>query len=96
MKENERRSRIEIGATILEYVKEKRRRKTRVMYNANLDTVCLSSYLEGLEEDELITVTKEGRKVYVDITDKGKKFLGNYRKFYDESQPLAPSLFCKE
>ncbi len=56
---------------------------THLMYKANLSHESLKSYVAELKERGLITEHKEdNRSIYV-ITEKGYRFLEEYRKFSD-------------
>lgn len=74
-----RRNQLSITANILEEVKEKRLKRTQIMYRANLSFAQLSEYLSFSLQHGLIAQTIiDGKEVYV-ITPKGIEYLQIYR-----------------
>jgi len=53
---------------------------THILYKANLSHDRLTKYLVQLEETGLILKEQEGDRSAYSITDKGKKFLMEFRK----------------
>jgi len=74
-----RRSNIEIVAEILQ-IANKRAKKTRIVYGANLNFKMLGEYLERLEKAGLIK-GRSGNEGFIEITDKGKEYLRHFRGF---------------
>jgi len=72
------RNRIQISADILEIARTGSR-KTKIMYLGNLSFDLLQKYLDMLVNYELLEVHGGSEKSYV-ATEKGKKFLEDYRE----------------
>jgi predicted transcriptional regulator len=72
------RNRIQITADILDIAKTGSR-KTKIMYLGNLSFDLLQKYLDMLVNYELLEVHGGSEKSYV-ATEKGKKFLEDYRE----------------
>ncbi len=53
---------------------------THVLYKANLSHDRLTKYLQQLEESELITREQDGERALYSITDKGTRFIAEFRK----------------
>lgn len=74
------RSKLDIIADILYITKRKcGAKKTQIMYGANLSYTVLTKYLHEILEACLIRFEKDKR--YYILTDKGQKFLEEYRKY---------------
>jgi len=74
------RSRIDIMACILENSNDKSR-KTRLIYRCNLSLSQFNLYKDCLVETGLLDAARRGDGVEIfGTTDKGKEFLGDYRK----------------
>jgi len=74
-----RRNNIEITADILEVAKNGAK-KTRIVYQANLNFKVLHEYLAELEKAGLITNSAEGGGL-VRTTERGAKYLDHYDEF---------------
>lgn len=74
-----RRDKLFIIAEILEIAREGTL-KTQIMYRANLSFTQLNQYLKLLTEIKLLEVIKKNDKSIYVITEKGMKFLQNYRE----------------
>jgi len=78
------RSKGRIFADILRAVKEDGKAKTtHILYKANLSHDRLTKYLSMLEESELLRREVEDEKVSYCITEKGEKFLVEFRRMED-------------
>lgn len=73
----ERRNNLEITAEILR-IAEKGAKKTRIVYEANLNFAYAKRYLDSLEEYGLVTRDLEAGNE-VKTTEKGLLFLQQYR-----------------
>lgn len=71
------RGRIEITAEIIRLCEEARR-KTVIMYGANLSFEQLKRYLKELEEDQFIEKVVIEGSLFYKATRKGKHFLAAY------------------
>ena len=78
------RSRIQIAADILEIAKEGSR-KTKIMYMGNLSFDLLQKYLDMLVNYDLLQVREKPERSYV-ATEKGQRFLEDYRELQKYSQ----------
>lgn len=80
------RSKIQIAADILEVAKDGSR-KTRIMYMGNLSFDLLEKYLDLLVNFGLLEVQIRGQreKTYVS-TEKGKRFLDDFRELQEHSR----------
>ena len=75
------RSKGRIFADILRAVQESGPAKvTHILYKANLSHDRLTKYLGQLESSELIFRVEEGERVAYGITEKGSKFLVEFRR----------------
>lgn len=75
------RSKGRIFADILRALQEGGPAKvTHILYKANLSHDRLTKYLAQLEESGLVLKNLDGDKVSYGITDKGQKFLVEFRK----------------
>jgi len=74
-----KRSRLEIIGKILSLcVKEKK--KTHILYGANMSYQQLCTYLEFLTSMELLTVITDGKETLYKTTIKGASFLKDFEK----------------
>ena len=62
---------------------------THILYKANLSHDRLTKYLVQLEETGLILKEQEGDRSAYSITDKGKKFLMEFRKMEEFADAFA-------
>jgi len=75
------RSKGRIFADILKAVQDEgEARTTHILYKSNLSHDRLSKYLTNLEETGLLTRKDDGDKVLFQITEKGQRFLGEFRR----------------
>ena len=72
-----RRSPIDIIAVIIIAVRSGNRKRTHIMYEANLNWSQLNAYLDYMKEKGLIDYNDDGS---VSITNKGITFLELYQK----------------
>ncbi len=80
----ERRNRLDIIGDILRAIQDKggKIKPTHLLYKSNLSHEGMKKYVDELKQKELIeeiTDPKSGHKFFT-ITDKGLKFLQDYRK----------------
>lgn len=74
------RSRLDIIADILSIAKRNHgAKKTQIMYGANLSYKVLTKYLHEILEAHLMRFEED--KCCYSLTDKGQKFLEEYRKY---------------
>ncbi len=78
----ERRSKYEIIYDILEVLQRKGGsvKPTHVLYGGNLSYDRLKKYMQELEENGLIEKVSSNGKTLYKLTDKGYKFLSEYKK----------------
>lgn len=75
------RSKGRIFADILRAVQEEgKARTTHILYRSNLSHDRMSKYLQNLEESGLLIRTEENDKVVYEITEKGRRFLVEFRR----------------
>ncbi len=75
------RSKGRIFADILRAVQESGAAKvTHILYRANLSHDRLIKYLAQLEETGLIVRSQEGDRTFYSITEKGIKFMAEFRR----------------
>ena len=74
-----RRDKLFIIAEILEIAREGTL-KTQIMYRANLSFTQLNQYLDLLTKIKLLEIMKENEKNVYMTTEKGMKYLQNYRE----------------
>ncbi len=74
-----RRDRLYIMAEILNVAKDGVL-KTQIMYRANLSFAQLNSYLSVLIDLKLLKENKSDRKTVYKTTEKGAKFMENYKE----------------
>jgi len=75
------RSKGRIFADILRAVTDDRPAKvTHILYKSNLSHDRLTKYLQQLEESELISREPDGERALYSITEKGARFLTEFRK----------------
>ncbi|MBI0584712.1 MAG: winged helix-turn-helix transcriptional regulator [Methanomassiliicoccus sp.] len=78
------RSKGRIFADILRAVADNGPAKvTHVLYQANLSHDRLTKYLVQLEESGLIVKEQDGDRAAYSITDKGTRFIAEFRKMED-------------
>lgn len=75
-----RRDQLSITASILEPLKEKRRKPTHLMYQANLSHTQLRKYLSLMLKNGLITQSTSNGKEEYGITEKGIEYLQIYHE----------------
>ncbi|MCL5963270.1 MAG: winged helix-turn-helix domain-containing protein [Candidatus Thermoplasmatota archaeon] len=82
-KESEKyRSSVRIYVDILEVIiSDESVGPTKILYKSNLSSSRLKKYLLKLIDLGLIECTKNGDKLYYRITEKGIKYLDEFRKF---------------
>jgi predicted transcriptional regulator len=79
-----KRSRCRIFADILASIQSEERTKiTHVIHDANLPHGRLMDYLVKMERSRLIEIVKDGVETYYTITEKGKKYLVEFKKFQE-------------
>ncbi len=76
------RSRIQIIADILETIENEGGRSgvTRILYGANLSYDRLMKYLRELVEANLVKENRENNKTIYVLTEKGYRFLKEFRR----------------
>ncbi|OPY31349.1 MAG: hypothetical protein A4E32_01802 [Methanomassiliicoccales archaeon PtaU1.Bin124] len=75
------RSKGRIFADILKAVQDEgKARTTHILYKSNLSHDRLSKYLINLEESGLLVRTEDGEKVLYEITDKGQRFIAEFKR----------------
>jgi predicted transcriptional regulator len=75
------RSKGRIFADILKAVQDEgKARTTHILYKSNLSHDRLSKYLTNLEETGLLTRSEDAEKVFFQITEKGQRFLSEFRR----------------
>ncbi len=84
-----RRDKLYIIAEILEIAREGTL-KTQIMYRANLSFTQLNQYLDLLTKIKLLSITKENEKRVYTTTEKGMKYLQNYREITKLLTPENP------
>lgn len=85
------RSRLEILSNILSLcVKEKK--KTQIMYRANLSYQQLCLYLEFLTSMDLLSVITNNKKTLYKTTVKGLSFLRDFEKIKSTLEKLGPQV----
>ncbi|MBI1979037.1 MAG: hypothetical protein HYS62_03190 [Candidatus Aenigmarchaeota archaeon] len=78
---NLRRSKIRVLVDILRAVEENEMTKpTHIMYKANLSHKLLKEHLDMLSTSDFIEKMNRGNNVYYQITEKGKRFMLQYRQ----------------
>ncbi len=78
---NLRRSKIHVLVDILRVANEKGMAKpTHILYKANLSHKLLKTYLEILLSNEFIEKICNQRNVYYKITEKGQKFISQFKQ----------------
>jgi predicted transcriptional regulator len=87
------RTRIEIGAQILEIAKDGAI-KTRIMYGAYMSWNQLKEYLSALAEDGLIEYIREEQKYKT--TEKGIEYLKTIDKLSGMTSSLTTAMTTKE
>jgi predicted transcriptional regulator len=80
---NKYRDRLEIISDVLLVVEEKRSRKTRIMYGANLSYKLLKHYLKETLNAKLLDYADEN---HYKITERGKKFLKLFQDYKKKSE----------
>ncbi len=84
------RSKGRIMADILSAIKEDEDAKiTHILYKANLSYDRLSRYLEELEESELIQTIDSGDRSLYRITERGQKFLVEFRRMEEFAEAFG-------
>ncbi len=84
------RSKGRIFADILRAVAEDGPSKiTHILYRSNLSHDRLTKYLQQLEESELITREQDGERALFSITDKGRKFITEFRKMEEFAEAFG-------
>lgn len=83
------RSKLDIIADILRVAREGAK-KTRIMYQANLSYKLLSRYLAEIRKAYLIRF-ESGKRCYV-VTQKGKKFLEEYKEYSRRNKHVEKGL----
>lgn len=79
---NERRSKMQVIADVLRVIENEggRTKPTHILYKANLSHKLLKEHLNTLLQKGFIEVTIEENRTLYRITDKGRKFMGEFRK----------------
>jgi predicted transcriptional regulator len=86
-KEEKYRSQARIIADILEILlKEEKATSTKLLSKSNLSSIRLKKYITHLESNKLIkSITIDNKQYYV-ITDKGKNYIYEFKKFQSFSE----------
>jgi len=74
-----RRDRVEIVADILQ-ASRRGATKTKIMLRADVNFKQVQKYLDVLVKKDLLTVTRQGRKSFFQISDKGVEYLNEYNR----------------
>ena len=76
-----RRSKIRVLVDILRVVEENEMAKpTHILYKANLSHKLLKEHLDMLVTSDFIERMNRGNNIYYKITEKGQKFMSQYRQ----------------
>ncbi len=76
------RSKAKIYGDILSVIEEEVKcRPTKILYRANLSHDRLTKYLNDLLENDLIEKVENGDYSYYYLTDRGRSFLWEFRRF---------------
>jgi len=75
-----RRSKMEIYMDILKTVAEGRRKRTHIMYGANLDWYRVTDHIDSLIKQDLLKKTDDDSICYT-LTQRGKEVLEYYNRF---------------
>jgi predicted transcriptional regulator len=67
--------------------------KTRIVYQANLNSQRVDYYLSNLKKNGLITREARGSKVEYKITDKGMQLKEKLQRLQNEMEEMHNSLF---
>ncbi|MCF7862139.1 hypothetical protein K9M79_07925 [Candidatus Woesearchaeota archaeon] len=74
-----KRERLQIIHDILKAIQNGKNKPTHIMYKANLSHQMLEEYLKDLISRELISVEKLKRGKNYELTEKGHKYVQEYR-----------------
>lgn len=79
---NERRSKIQVVIDVLRVIGREngKVKPTHILYKANLSHKLLKEHLNNLLQKGFIEVSIEKNHTFYQITDKGRKFVSEYRK----------------
>lgn len=79
---NERRSKMQVIADVLRVIESENglTKPTHILYKANLSHKLLKEYINTLLQKGFIEVVIEKNRTYYKISDKGKKFINEFRK----------------
>jgi predicted transcriptional regulator len=84
------RSKGRIFADILRAVTDDGQAKvTHILYRSNLSHDRLTKYLQQLEESELISREQDGERALYSITEKGTRFLAEFRKMEEFAEAFG-------
>jgi len=86
-----KRDRLEIINDILVSIQGKggKIKPTHLLYKSNLSYIKMKEYLDELMKNEMVTETEEGKNKFYLITDKGYKFVAEFRKIRNFSESFG-------
>ncbi len=88
-----KRSKIQIFVDILRVIHRKEKAKpTHVLYGANLSHVRLKKYLNVLLANQFIEQISESNRTYYKLTNKGYKYLQEFKKVQELSEAFGLSI----
>jgi len=76
-----RRSEIEIFMDVLSAVAEGRHKRTHIMYGANLDWYRVTSHIDSLIKQDLLSKNTDDGSIGYVLTQRGKEVLEYYNRF---------------
>ncbi len=88
---NLRRTKIEIINDILKSIQEKggKIKPTHLLYKSNLSHTKMKEYVSELKNKEMISEDLEDENRYFRITDKGLKYISEYKKIMEFSDSFG-------
>ena len=88
---NLRRTKIEIIHDILKSIQEKggKIKPTHLLYKSNLSHTKMKEYISELKKKEMILEELDDDNRYVKITDKGLKYISEYKKIMEFSDSFG-------
>ena|SRR3989338_6950485 len=89
--EDSRRSKIRILVDIIRLIERRGGlvKPTHILYGANLSHKRLNRYLTWLETKEFIEKVSKGNHIYYRVTDKGRKFVVEFKKIEQFSEAFG-------